>query len=575
MNDLDTTNVNADHDGVGGSGGDSSSGNGSDIGSGSGGTGDNGSDLNDGRAYYITTAIPYVNGPPHLGHAMEYVLADAHARYHRLRGRDVRYQAGSDENGLKNVQAAEEEGISTAELVARNAAGFEGLRDMLDLTFDDFIRTSIAPHHRAGAERLWSACDAAGDLYRKTYSGLYCIGCEQFYAPSELVDGRCPEHGTVPEEIEEENWFFRLSKYGDALLELIESGRMRIEPASRRNEVVAFIRRGLEDFSASRSVERARGWGIPVPGDPSQVMYVWFDALSNYITALHWADDGADYTRYWSGSPDRVHVIGKGITRFHAVYWPAMLMSAGLPTPTAIYVHGYVTAEGRKIGKSLGNAIDPRGLTERYGAEPVRFYLLRHVHAFEDGDVSEERLIRAFNADLASQLGNLLKRTTSMIERYCDGLIPAPAEAGELDAAMIGLATNMPARFEEAMARYATHEALDAAWEVLAAANKYVVEVEPWALFKRLEDDRAVEAKLNTCLYTLAEAIRLVAYVASVAIPEASARTFENLGLTLETAGSWDDQARWGALRPGTVVAPGDALFPRLDVETGEGAGGG
>lgn len=534
---------------------------------------DGSSSVDDGRAYYITTAIPYVNGPPHLGHAMEYVLADAHARYHRLRGRDVRYQAGTDENGLKNVQAAEEEGISTAELVARNAEGFEGLHDLLDLTFDDFIRTSVAAHHRAGAERLWRACDAAGDLYRKSYSGLYCVGCEQFYAPSELVDGRCPEHGTVPEEIEEENWFFRLSKYGDALLELIESGRMRIEPASRRNEVLAFIRRGLEDFSASRSTDRARGWGIQVPDDPSQVMYVWFDALSNYITALDWSADGPDYARYWSESPDRIHVIGKGITRFHAVYWPAMLMSAGLPTPTAIYVHGYVTVEGRKIGKSLGNAIDPRGLVERYGAEPVRFYLLRHVHAFEDGDVSEERLIRALNADLASQLGNLLKRTTSMIDRYCDGLIPAPSEPGELDAPMIALASAMPERFEEAMSRYATHEALDAAWEVLAAANKYVVEVEPWALFKQIEADPEAKARLDTCLYTLAESIRLVAYVAAIAIPQASARTFEHLGLTLESSGSWADQARWGALQPGTKVAAGDALFPRIEVEAGEGSG--
>ena len=520
--------------------------------------------------YYITTAIPYVNGPPHLGHAMEYVLADAHARYQRLRGRDVRYQAGTDENSLKNVQAAEAAGIPTAEFVEQNAVGFEGLRETLDLTFDDFIRTSAAPHHRTGAEKLWQACNAAGDLYQKTYGGLYCVGCELFYDESELIDGRCPEHGTVPEWVEEENWFFRLSKYQDALLELIESGRMKIEPASRRNEVVAFIKRGLQDFSASRSVSRARGWGIPVPDDASQVMYVWFDALANYITALGWSDDAPEFARYWADSPDRVHVIGKGVTRFHAVYWPAMLLSAGLLPPTSIYVHGYVTVEGLKIGKSLGNAFPPSDFSTKFGVDPTRFFLLKHIHAFEDGDVSEERLARAYNADLGSQLGNLLRRTVSMIVRYCEGHIPAPSEPDERDAAMIELASGMPHRFEEAMGRYATHEALDAAWSVLAAANKYVVEVEPWALIKRRDLDLGVEARLNTCLYTLAEAVRIVAFVASAAIPDASVRTYERLGLSLDTNGTWAEGTTWGAIRPGTEVSPGEALFPRLEIKVAD-----
>ena len=309
--------------------------------------------------YNVMTAIPYVNGRPHVGHALELVQADVLARHRRQCGDEVRFQTGTDDNALKNVQGAEAEGITPQEYVSRVAERFAGLREPLDLSFDDFIRTSSDPRHKPGVDKLWAACAARGDFYRKAYSGLYCVGCERFYTRQELTaDGRCEEHGTTPELVEENNWFFRLSSYQDQLVDLIESDRLRVEPASRKREVLSFIQTGLEDFSVSRSMVRARGWGIPVPGDPDQVIYVWYDALANYITAPGYGTDDAKFRHWWNES-DRVHVIGKGIIRFHAVYWPAMLLSAGVSLPDTIFVHEYLTADGEKISKSAGNAEDP------------------------------------------------------------------------------------------------------------------------------------------------------------------------------------------------------------------------
>jgi methionyl-tRNA synthetase len=309
---------------------------------------------------YLSTTIPYVNGRPHLGHALELVQADVLARHWRRVGREVRFQTGTDENSLKNVLAAAAEGISPSELVRRNAALFAALREPLCLSYDDFLRTSTDPRHAPGAERLWRACAARGDLYRRFYEGLYCVGCEQFYQPAELDDGLCPEHGTPPQQVAEENWFFRLSRYADRLRTLITAGELRIEPAARRNEVLAFIAGGLADISVSRSVRRARGWGIRVPDDPTQVIYVWFDALGNYLTGPGYGSDCAAYARWWTGASRRVHLVGKGVLRFHAVYWPAILLSAGEPLPTDILVHDYLTIAGNKISKS-GNVADAGG----------------------------------------------------------------------------------------------------------------------------------------------------------------------------------------------------------------------
>ena len=305
---------------------------------------------------YITTAIPYVNAKPHVGFALELVQADVLARHRRARGNAVRLQTGADENSLKNVQAAERLGLTTEELVAQNAGAFADLANRLDIDVDDTIRTSIDPRHRPGVERLWQACVASGDIYKKAYRGLYCIGCEQFYRPAELEDGRCPEHQTAPEEISEENYFFRLSRYQSALRTFITSGQIAIHPSSRRNEILRWIDDGLDDISISRSSNRARGWGVQVPDDASQIIYVWFDALANYITALDYGNNGSPYRQFWQDSDERIHVIGKGISRFHAVYWPAMLLSAGLPLPSQIFVHGYLTLDGAKDRKVEGQS---------------------------------------------------------------------------------------------------------------------------------------------------------------------------------------------------------------------------
>jgi methionyl-tRNA synthetase len=487
---------------------------------------------------YVTTAIPYVNDVPHVGFALEMVQADALARFYRQSGDDVRFLAGTDENSLKNVQAAELAGIPVAALVERNAARFRALRESLELSFDDFIRTSTDARHRPGAERLWTACVESGDIYKRAYRGLYCTGCEQFYKPDELDDGRCPEHYTVPDQIDEENWFFRLSKYGDRLSEIYAHGEVEIVPASRRNEVLAWIKSGLEDFSISRSAARARGWGIPVPGDPEQVIYVWFDALANYITALGYGTGEALLSRYWTDATSREHAIGKGITRFHAIYWPAMLTSAGLRLPTRILVHGYVTVDGRKIGKSAGNAIDPIALAAHLGADALRYYLLRHIRSTGDGDFSHERFRQAYESELAGQLGNLAHRVLSMIERYCGGVIPTPPEQhAENDRLLWGVA-ELPGTVARHIRTFAFDRALDAIWSLIADANRYVSEEEPWASAKAAASSRnlgsaaACEAKLHGSLFSLAASLVTIATGIAPLLPSASRKLLDKLGGT-------------------------------------------
>jgi methionyl-tRNA synthetase len=409
---------------------------------------------------YLSTTIPYVNSRAHLGHALELVQADVLARHHRRLGDDVRFQSGTDDNSLKNVLAAEAAGCSTRELVAANGRAFAELSGPLALSFDDYIHTSTDPRHQPGVERLWRACAARGDLYRKDYAGLYCVGCERFCKPAELTAGRCPEHGSRPQLIAERNWFFRLSRYAGQLQELIGSGRLRIEPAARRNEVLGFIAGGLEDFSASRSTERARGWGIGVPGDRGQVIYVWWDALGNYITAPGYGTGSGDYQRWWAGADRRIHLVGKGVLRFHAVYWPAILLSAGEPLPTEIVVHDYLTAGGRKISKSAARGdpdnrlergdragltvqaeptiqaelTDPVELVARYGTDAVRWWLLSAVPRVGDTDFTAGKLVQRANRDLANGLGNLVSRVTSLARaryqtRPGPAQVPAPPAA--------------------------------------------------------------------------------------------------------------------------------------------------
>ncbi|HKE51117.1 MAG TPA: methionine--tRNA ligase [Actinomycetes bacterium] len=475
---------------------------------------------------YLTTTIPYVNASPHVGFALEIVQADVLARHYRRRGHQVRFQTGTDDNSLKNVLAAQAQGVSTADLVDRNAATFAALRDPLALSFDEFVRTSRDPRHRAGVERLWRQCAQSGDLYRKHYEGRYCVGCEQFYADAELVDGRCPEHGTEPHRVAEENWFFRLSRYQDQLYKLISTGRLRIEPAARRNEVLAFVAAGLEDFSISRSRARAHGWGIPVPDDPDQVIYVWWDALGNYLTTLDYATDGEPYRHWWVGSDRRVHLLGKDVTRFHAIYWPAMLLSAGQPLPTDIYVHGFLSAGGERISKSGGNSVDPVSLVERYGVDAVRWWLLREVPRLGDADFTEERLAARADTDLANGLGNLVNRTVSMIHRYRDGVVPAapgtPLTGAE---ALTRSVAEAPARVDAALADFDFRAASSAVWSVVEAANRYVNDRQPWRLARaETAGDRAAGTELDAVLAALVAACRFVAAELEPFLPVAADR---------------------------------------------------
>jgi methionyl-tRNA synthetase len=505
---------------------------------------------------YLSTTIPYVNARAHLGHALELVQADVLARYHRLAGDQVRSQTGTDDNSLKNVLAAEAEGIPVAALVDRNASAFAALAQPLSLSFDDFIRTGSDPRHRPGVERLWRECAARGDLYRKRYEGLYCVGCEQFYRPAELPSGLCPEHGTRPERVAEENWFFRLSRYAGQLHDLISSGRLRIEPAARRNEVLNFITGGLEDFSASRSVARARGWGIPVPGDPDQVIYVWWDALGNYITAPGYGTGDPDYERWWTGADRRIHLVGKGVLRFHAVYWPAILLSAGEPLPTDILVHDYLTIGGSKISKSGAVAgsetADPVELVDRYGTDAVRWWLLREVPRVGDADFTAARLVARANDDLANGLGNLVSRVATLVHRYRQGKVPRPDERPAAAAAdgraLAAACQRAPERVAAALAAFDFRAATAAVWDIVDEANRYVERAEPWLLARAERDgDPAAGRLLDESLALLVAACSELARDLVPFLP----------GLAGRIRAAFDDSAG--------QLPPAEPVFPRLE----------
>lgn len=455
------------------------------------------------KRIYLTTAIPYVNASPHVGHALEFVQADCLARFYKALGYDVYFSSGSDENSLKNVQAAEAEGVKTEELVKRYADKFESLKDALDLSFDVFNRTATKAHF-AGAQKLWSLCKPE-DIYKKKYRGLYCIGCEAFYTPDEIVSGKCPDGHSNIEEIEEENYFFKLSNYQKYLDDLIQTDRLEIVPQTKKHEVLSFLRQGLEDFSISRSVERAHGWGVPVPGDETQIMYVWFDALVTYLTALGFGGTDDLFKKYWVENPNRLHVIGKGIIRFHAVYWPAMLASAGLKLPTDEFVHGYITVEGEKISKTLGNVVDPFDLVEKFGKEAVRFYLLREIPAWGDGDFSLTRFKDLYNGELANGLGNLVAR----VARLASDTSLALPEKKNFTFKKVVLDNLKNFRFDQAMIGL---------WEDVSVLDKKINEEKPWEL---------EGAKLKKVISPIAMEVREIAFNLGPFLPETSARILE------------------------------------------------
>ena len=449
------------------------------------------------KKFYITTAIPYVNAAPHIGFALEVIQADVLARYHRLKGEDVFFLTGTDENALKNVLAAKEAGMSTKELVDENSARFKELKETLNLSWDDFIRTT-EPRHFLGAQKFWLSCKKE-DIYKKKYKGLYCVGCEEFKKEKELVSGHCSEHpGLDIEIVEEENYFFRLSAYQNRLQNLIESGELKIIPESRNNEVLSFIKQGLEDFSISRSKDRAHNWGIPVPGDESQIMYVWFDALTNYITALGYADNSEKFLNYWQNGDTTLHVIGKGISRFHAIYWPAMLLSAGLNLPKEIFVHGYLTIDGKKISKSLGNVISPYDVVKKCGTDALRYYLLREIPSTEDGDFTYEKFEQRYNGDLAKGLGNLVSRILTLAEKLEDRAILKTFEPKIKEAEK---------NVEKFIVEFKFNDALNAIWQVVALGDKYVDEKKPWTLSADSTEFREI---IGSLLYLISEIGKLL-----------------------------------------------------------------
>lgn len=420
---------------------------------------------------YITSSIPYVNGVPHIGHALECIQVDTLLRYYRGRGERVRGQFGSDDNSLKNVRAAQAAGEEVEAYVARHSERFRALQDLLTLSFDDYMRTREERHIR-GAQKLWSMMNPE-DIYTQTYEGLYCVGCEAFYTDAEAPGGICQIHQKPLERVKEENYFFRLSKYQAVLEDLVASARLKVVPEARKNEALGFIRQGLQDFSISRSVARAEHWGVPVPNDPSQIMYVWVDALSNYITALGFADGGEAYKAFWEQAEVRSHVIGKDIMRFHVIYWPAFLLSAGLPVPTEVFIHGHFTVEGQKMSKSLGNVIAPEELVQEYGIDAVRYALLRDLPCGEDGDVSRARLDERYT-ELANGLGNLVGRVAAMGNKYFpEGLPFVEFATGDLEV-----------RCHEAMTGYDFKAYLETVWSVVERANEKVDKEAPFKLVK-------------------------------------------------------------------------------------------
>ncbi|OGM89156.1 methionine--tRNA ligase [Candidatus Wolfebacteria bacterium RBG_13_41_7] len=430
---------------------------------------------------FISTAIDYVNAFPHIGHALEKIFADVLARRERLLGKRVFFLSGTDENSLKNVRAAENAGISVNELVAKNADKFFGLKSALDLSFDDFIRTT-EKRHVLGVQKLWEACKK--DIFKKKYSGLYCVACETFYKEDELQNGLCPVHLTKPEIMEEENYFFRLSKYEDYLKDLIKKEKIKIIPQSRKNEILAFIKRGLEDICVSRSSERARSWGIDVPGDPSQKIWVWFDALSNYITALDFGKDGGKFRSWWQENDKKIHVVGKDILKFHAVYWPAILFSAGLNPPDIIFAHGFITVGGQKMSKSLGNVIDPFELVKKYGADGARYFFLAEFPTIEDGDFTYEKFEQRYNSDLANGVGNLFERVLSMVSKY--GVENVKAVGA--DQEILDLCSQTEKSYSGKMVNFQFYDALKNVLLFVGVMDKYINDKKPWSLLEDKSD---------------------------------------------------------------------------------------
>jgi len=511
------------------------------------------------KKYYITTPIYYPSDKLHIGHSYTTVAADTIARYKRLKGYDVMFLTGTDEHGQKIQRKAEQNGVTPKEYVDKIVAGIKDLWKLMKISNDRFIRTTDKYHEEA-VQKIFKKLYDQGDIYKSEYEGWYCTPCESFWTETQLVDGKCPDCGGKVELTKEESYFFRLSKYQDRLIKYIEENPDFIQPVSRRNEMLNnFLRPGLEDLCVSRTTFN---WGIPVSFDDKHVIYVWIDALSNYVTALGFmSDDESDYHRYW---PADVHLVGKEIVRFHTIVWPAMLMALGQPLPKQVFGHGWLLLEGGKMSKSKGNVVDPVILVQKYGVDAIRYFLLREVPFGADGVFSNEALINRINSDLANDLGNLVSRTVSMIDKYFGGTIPAEREEADIDKELKEVLLETPGKAEELLDKLQFSSALTEIWKAIARTNKYIDETMPWVLAK----DESKRGRLATVLYNLAESIRIISILIQPFMPETPAKIWNQLGLSENSPEvEWDSARSWGIYPLNAKVNKGDVIFPRIDVK--------